>query len=198
MKYLIVIVASFLCISGCIKVKSNNPLDKVSASADEPQKALAYLNRIRATPSSFSSELGVDLSYVNSAQNLVWNDTLAKVANAKAMDMATRNYFAHVDPDGNGINIKINDAGYLLIPAFLTTKNQNNFESLAAGSQSGIDAIKNLIIDKGINPPGHRIHLLAIDSFWANCYDVGIGFVKGNSGTSYISYCCVIIAKHNF
>jgi len=35
---------------------------------------------------------------------LRWNDALTKVAEAKALDRATRNYFAHVGPDGFGFN----------------------------------------------------------------------------------------------
>ena len=190
----------FLFFSQCIKIEkkaSASAQVQVQVSSTDIQAGFEYLNKVRANPTAYSSEIGVDLSYVTPIHALFWNDTLAKVATAKATDMAQRDYFAHVDPDGNGINIKINEAGYLLSSSLLTDKSQNNFESLSGGATSPVAAIKDLILDNGINPPGHRNHLLAIDTYWSDCYDIGIGFVQGSSSSSYISYCCVIIAKHH-
>jgi uncharacterized protein YkwD len=162
---------------------------------DDKQAALSYLNKVRQSPSTFSAEIGVDLSYVKARPLLVWNETLAKVAQSKAEDMRDRGYFAHVDPDGNGTNIKIHEAGYTLTASFVDNKSNNFFESLGAGYGSGVEGIKALILDQGTNPPGHRNHLLGIDSFWANCTDVGIGFARGGS---YRTYMVVLIAKHDF
>jgi len=50
-----------------------------------------------------------------------------KAAQIKAEDMAKRNYMAHVDPDGYGMNHFINKAGYKLIPAFMKSNSANNF-----------------------------------------------------------------------
>lgn len=41
--------------------------------------------------------------------------------------MAKRNYMDHVDPDGCGMNIKINAAGYKLRPDWYSDKKKNNF-----------------------------------------------------------------------
>ena len=187
------VFTAFLLVTLCSWVK----VSPDSKTPNEIQKALDYLNSVRAAPASFSEELGVNLSGVAPQSKLLWSDILGRVANAKALDMANRNYFAHVDPDGNGINIKISEAGYQLNAGFLSTKSQNNFESLSAGRADMLDAIKSLIIDQGVNPPGHRQHLLGIEPFWANCYDIGIGFAQ-NSASDYKTYCCVIIAKHDF
>ena len=162
---------------------------------DDKQSALAYLNKVRQSPGSYSTEIGVDLGYVKARPELVWDETLAKVAQAKAEDMRDRGYFAHVDPDGRGTNIKIHEAGYTLVESFVNNKSNNYFESLGAGYNSGVEGIKALILDKGTNPPGHRNHLLGIDSFWSNCTDVGIGFARGGS---YRTYMVVLIAKHDF
>ncbi|MDH5399007.1 MAG: CAP domain-containing protein [Cyclobacteriaceae bacterium] len=161
----------------------------------EAKSAFEYLNMVRLDPASFSSEIGVDLGYVNPIQLLTWNDTLAQVALEKARDMAARNYFDHVDPDGNGMNIKIHEAAYTLNPSWVADKSLSYFESIAAGYDNGIAMVKGLILDEGVNPPGHRNHLLGIDPFWADCYDVGVGFVTVNNA-EYISYGCILIAKH--
>ena len=164
---------------------------------EEAKAAFEYLNKVRLDPGKYSEEIGVKLDDVNPVPLLRWNDTLARVAEAKALDMGTRNYFAHVDPDGNGINIKMSEAGYTLDPAFLDKKSSNYFESISANSDGGVASIKVLIKDKGVNPPGHRNHLLGINSFWSNCHDIGIGYAEG-SGSDYASYVCIIIAKHGW
>jgi uncharacterized protein YkwD len=111
--------------------------------------------------------------------------------------MATRNYFGHVDPDGSGINFKINAAGYKLQANWLEDFSSNYFESISAGIPDGKSTIIQLINDDGEDNEnaGHRRHLLGIDSFWSNCYDIGIGMAKGGS---YGYYWCIIIAKHSF
>ena len=82
----------------------------------EARKAFEYLNKVRKDPARFGKEIGVDLVDVNPRDALVWNDILARVAEEKALDMATRNYFGHVTPDGLGMNIKMHEAGYALLP----------------------------------------------------------------------------------
>jgi uncharacterized protein YkwD len=164
---------------------------------DEARQALDYLNEIRKSPASFSDSTGVDLGYVKTRQALEWNDILARVAEEKAFDMAEREYFSHVDPDGNGINILIKQAGYELPDSWVEDVSVNYFESLQAGAASGKEVINDLIKDEGTDPPGHRNHLLGIDEFWSNCVDAGIGMVK-KEGSLYGYYTCIIIAKHDF
>ena len=175
---------------------SNNRNNNFNSS-NEIENALMYLNAVRKNPSAYSTEIGVDLSGVQPLPELKWNQTLAKVAQAKAQDMVDRNYFGHVDPDGGGMNFKINAAGYKLRSSWLTSYSSNNFESLAAGHKSGKESIIQLIYDGGANNSnaGHRRHLLGIDPFWSDCYDIGIGMAKGGQ---YGYYWCVLIAKHDF
>jgi uncharacterized protein YkwD len=181
------------------KIDSNKEATFTSDEADAKQ-SIPYLNQIRSNPSGFSAQLGVDLSAMKANKALTWNDTLAKVALAKAMDMAKRNYFAHVDPDGNGINIKIENGGYTLLPDWYSDRSKNYFESIGAGYDNCKDAIDKLIIDAGTPSLGHRLHLLGQGTFWNNCYDIGIGEVKvttPNTAT-YTSYYSFVIAKHQF
>jgi uncharacterized protein YkwD len=154
---------------------------------EEALKAYQYLNEVRQRPSAFSEEIGVDLSYVQALSALTWSDELAQAAEKKALDMAKRDYFDHVNPEGYGMNYWIVKAGYKL----------PDFESIQAGLSSGVEAIKNLILDEGANPPGHRNHLLGILPFWSNCTDVGIGIAR-DPDSEYEYYTCVLVAKHDF
>ncbi len=163
----------------------------------ELQEALDFLNNVRANPNAYSNEIGVSLIDIDPMHPLKWNVNLAAAAQRKAQDMADRNYFAHVDPDGYGMNYFIQNAGYQLISDFLRENASNNFESLSAGSETPKKSIIDLIIDEGVVGYGHRKHLLAIDDFWKPCYDIGIGWGY-NANSTYKTYCCVLIAKHNW
>lgn len=176
---------------------SSGSSSNTSNSSSEIQAAFNYLNSVRKNPARYSNEIGVSLNGVQATHELKWNSTLAKVAQAKAQDMAKRNYFSHVDPDGNGMNIKINAAGYSLRSDWYSNRSLNYFESIAVGTTTGKEAIQLLINDSGASneSAGHRRHLLGIDNFWSNCYDIGIGMAKGGS---YGYYWCVLIAKHDF
>lgn len=166
----------------------------------EMAEALRYLNAVRANPGAYSSDAGADLSDIEPRPALIWNEQLAAAAKRKAQDMANRDYFDHVDPDGLGMNHHINKAGYTLIDSFLKEPSSNFFESLSAGTDTPRSAIINLISD-GNEPihanAGHRLHLLGMKDFWKNCQDIGIGWVTSPS-SRYRTYCVVLIAKHSW
>lgn len=185
--------ALILFLSLCFFTKPSPPgIDK-----DEAQKAFTLLNQIRSNPAAFTDEMPF-LAEMGKKPLLKWNDTLARVAEAKALDMATRKYVGHVDPDGYGLNYKINEAGYKLNDKWLASKELNYFESISAGAPSGEQAIRNLVIDKGVSTLGHRKHLLGLDEWTASLYDIGIGYARPEQNQPYMSYVCVIIAKHNW
>ena len=198
----------YLLLIVCILITCNKEITAI-IDKKEAKEAFDYLNNIRSNPAAYSNEIGCDISYVEPRHALVWNEKLASAAERKAMDMAKRNYCEHVDPDGYGMNYFIHKAGYQLTDDFLAERSQNNFESIGAGYESGIKLIQGLILDKGYPAgfEGHRIHLLGIDQFWANCYDIGIGFVsvinpKDTSSsivtTNYVTYSCILIAKQDY
>ncbi|MCX6148348.1 MAG: CAP domain-containing protein [Candidatus Kapabacteria bacterium] len=205
--YILIIFLSYIAIAKNNNIKNvKNKIENSGISIDkvEAKSAFDYLNEIRKNPRLFNIELGVDLSYVPTKDKLIWNDTLARVAENKAKDMASKEYFNHIDPAGFGMNIKINDAGYKLEPAFYSKKSLNYFESLSAGSIDGRDCIKQLILDISLEPDinkGHRNHLLGIDydnsNFRSSAKDIGIGFCKAKN-RKYSSYISIIIAKHSF
>ena len=188
MKFTGLILVLWLC-----SFKTDHALapDKTEATA-----AFALINAMRANPAAYSAQLGVNLNSVKPMPALTWNDTLARVAEIKVLDMAKRNYFNHINPDGYGMNFYINKAGYTLPARWLDNIQNNYFESIQAGAGSGEDAVKFLIIDKDIPALGHRKHLLGIGDWDASLYDIGIGFVRNKEGAYYKSYTCVLIAKH--
>jgi uncharacterized protein YkwD len=173
---------------------NNNPF----IVKEEAQLAFELLNSVRSNPEKYYKELHLNGKLKITKTPLRWNDTLARVAEAKALDMAKRNYFNHVSPDGIGINYLVHQNGYSLNEDWLKDKKENFFESLGSGHDSGAEAVKALIIDASDDTKGHRNHLLGIGEWDASLVDVGIGFVKCDGGGRYQSYTCIIIAKHNW
>lgn len=162
----------------------------------EAKLAFQFLNQVRTKPEQFYKEFPFLKNY-KKRPLLKWNDTLAKAAEQKALDMATNNYVGHIDKNGFGMNYYIHKAGYQLKPSWIKNPTENYFESINAESPSGKEAIKSLLIDEGIPSFGHRRHLLGIDSFYASLYDIGIAFVKGGAKSAHKTYTCILIARHN-
>lgn len=183
--------AVLLVVAVCALFQPSPGIDK-----EEGKKAFVLLNKIRQNPGVYASELPF-LKDAKKMPALVWNDTLAKVAEAKALDMATRGYFGHTDPEGYGMNHYMNKAGYKLPAKWLASKELNYFESLNAGAPSGEAAIRSLIIDEGVPTLGHRKHLLGLDAWNASLVDLGIGYARPLAKGEYKSYVCILIAKRN-
>ncbi len=169
----------------------------ITIDEQEAKKAFEQLNIVRSDPKTYGQQIKINLDKVAKRSLLVWNDTLAIVAQKKAFDMASKKYFGHVTPDGKGINILMDAAGYKLPKEWLKSKSENYFESIVAGVSGGEDAIKTLVIDAFEPSLGHRKHLLGMDDWNAGLKDIGIGYVKA-PGTEYKVYVCVIIAKRNW
>ncbi len=191
MKFSLLLLIAFILTS----FKSHNPvvIDKLEA-----QNAFIILKDIRNNPNKYFRELNFNKDLKTSTIQLRWNDTLAKVAEQKAFDMANRNYYGHIDPEGFGINHFINKSGYKLNPQWTLKKSDNYFESLAANLPTGVEFIKALVKDSLTPSLGHRIHLLGLDAWNSSLKDVGIGFSRRESGSLYKTYICVIIAKHDW
>lgn len=172
---------------------------KARLNKEEAQRAFQYLNQIRTNPLKFQDKFPFLAKHKITKTALVWNNQLAKVAETKALDMAKRKYFAHVDPEGFGMNYYINKGGYRLSKDWLRHKSSNNFESLAYGLQDGPATINTLIIDRSVSGLGHRKHLLGIGDWNSSLTDIGIGFASIERETGYLeTYVCIIIAKHDW
>lgn len=113
---------------------------------------------------------------------------LSRVARARAADMANRGYFGHVNPDGNGANTLVRQAGYPLPTSYNQSASGNNIESIAAGdpTASGTWSL-------WMGSPSHKKHLLAEEAFYAAQTSIGVGYYH-SSGSEYQDYWVVISA----
>lgn len=169
---------------------------QITYDKKESLKAIEYLNRLRQNPKAYVDSTGTSsLKYAKPKPVLAVDSILMKVAKLKAMDMAEKNYFDHVNKEGEGINWMLNANGYTLEARWTQKKSMNAFESIAAGYATGIENINTLILDKGQDPPGHRQHLLGMTDFWSDCTDIGAA-IAYNPKSKYKYYFVIIIAKH--
>ena len=120
---------------------------------------------------------------------LTCDPTLTYVARARALDMGTRNYFSHTNPDGIGPNYLINQNGYRLPSWWGNHPAANYVESIAAGTYMTPQESWNA----WMRSPGHRTHLLAEMPFYADQVAYGIGVVDV-PGSYYSKYYVVITA----
>lgn len=105
-----------------------------------------------AAVNKFRSENGVGA--------LVWCPALANSALGHSADMANRQFFDHVNPDGDDPFARMLAAGY----------GENGGENIAVGYES-----VELVMEGWINSPGHRANLL--DSGFV---DFGEGHITGD------------------
>lgn len=113
---------------------------------------------------------------------------LAGVARARAKDMARRNYFSHVNPDGLAANYLVRQAGYVLPDWWGTSPTDNYIESIAAGYSTPQKAWEGWM-----NSTGHRTHILGLDPFYTAETSYGVGYYYDASST-YKHYWVVLTA----
>ncbi len=116
---------------------------------------------------------------------------LARLARERAEDMAARNYFAHVNPDGWAANALVLDAGYILPSAWGTELTNNYIESIAAGFSGVADTWADWM-----DSPPHRAHLLALNAFYQTETSYGVGYAYSATST-YHHYWVVLTAPPN-
>ncbi len=115
--------------------------------------------------------------------SMTCNPTLATVARARAEDMGRRAYFNHVNPDGQGPNYFVRQAGYV------QELSGNNIESIGAGPNNA-DSMWNAWMSSS----KHSTHLLGKTSFFAEQLEYGIG-VAQVPGSPYQYYWVFISAR---
>ena len=172
-----------------LKINSSN----IRIFRDLAYKSYQYLNQFRSNPNFYGEQIGLDLSEIKIAKTLIWDPTLIHLAELKAVDMAGRNYFNHIDPEGYGMNYRAEEAGFPLPENWIRKKNLNSIESIAANNKTPDRFIQQLIIDQGVDQKGHRRHLLATIPFYQKATHIGIG-IAYNPQSEYGYYCCVLIA----
>jgi uncharacterized protein YkwD len=101
----------------------------------------------------------------------ICNPILAQVARERAKDMAERGYFSHTNPDGDGPNILVREAGYPLPDWYSSNQNSNNVESIGGGYETAA-----AVWDGWLHSPAHRTHVLAEQPFYAEQEAFGVGY----------------------
>ncbi|CAN5864010.1 hypothetical protein BH10CHL1_BH10CHL1_35960 [soil metagenome] len=118
-------------------------------------------------------------------QNPTRQDILSQVARARAEDMAQRNYFSHTDPDGHEANFLVEQANYQLPDYY--PNNGNNIESIGLNFTAAADTWQ-----AWKDSPGHRVHVLGEDPFYADQTDYGLGYAEGGGSRYWV----IITATH--
>ncbi|MEO5712215.1 MAG: CAP domain-containing protein [Luteolibacter sp.] len=95
---------------------------------------------------------------------------LCKVARQRAADMARRDYFSHINPDGLGPNYLVRRAGYTLPVFYDSSKTGNNIESILLTTSSPKKAL-----EEWKRSQSHKVHLLGIDLFYQVQTSIGVG-----------------------
>jgi hypothetical protein len=114
--------------------------------------------------------------------NPVCDPILAQVARARAKDMATRNYFAHTNPNGDGPNLLAREAGYPLPDWYGSKQDSNNIESIGGGYESPNNAWQGWL-----KSPKHNVHVLGTEPFYQNQDAYGVGYYY-NADSTYQHY----------
>ena len=114
---------------------------------------------------------------------MICSTILSRVAYEKALDMGTRNYFGHTNPDGVGPNYLVEQAGYDLPSWYTQGLTANNVESIAAGYTTPGAAWAGW----KVSPTGHPDHVLGLTNFWRDqiYYGIGYAYVPGSTYGHY-------------
>lgn len=115
---------------------------------------------------------------------------LARVARARAADLARRKSLSHVTPAGDGPNVLVTRAGYALPDFYSRKRNANNIEVIAAGDPTAAEAWTGWLRSRR-----HRRQVLGLDRFFAEQNDYGVGFADV-PGSRYGTYWVLITARH--
>lgn len=159
-----------------------------AASATEVELAW-LLNQARARPKAYAQATNqpVEVRSIKAQPALAINPALNDSAQTRSSELATHNYFAHQSSvTGLWPNQIALSAGFQLTS--VASAESNNIESLYGGFPASPSlALEALIRDEGIDPPGHRIHLLATNAFFQLHTEVGVGYAK-NTGADLQNY----------
>lgn len=125
-------------------------------------------------------------------KTLTCNPILMEQAMRKAKDMIQRQYYGHVDIDGLGMNYYLRQAGYPLPSYYLSNKDANNVEALAAGPDF---SVADAAFQGYLNSAKHRPQILGLTAGWAAQDEYGVGYAY-SANSKYGNYWVVLTAKN--
>ncbi|MBL8765212.1 MAG: hypothetical protein JNM07_13185 [Phycisphaerae bacterium] len=177
---------------GCRGFGLDAPMERL-----EPRALLAFawsadevyltelVNRARANPQAEAARLGIDLTLNLTAQEvtrlvpqqpLALSEPLTKAARLMSLDMAQRDFFDHVNPDGKNPTDRAKDQGYA----------GSAGENIAAGYKSIDDAHKAWLISVGHRKNVFSLHTTFDDDF--RYYEFGPGYAFTDIGPYFDYY----------
>jgi len=110
----------------------------------------------------------------NGIKKFLWNDAIANLARAKSKDMADRNYFNHVNPEGETFKDILNKNKIFYLVA------SEDIEMI--GNITSDQILLNLseyVVEGWLNSPAHRVPILDKDEIYS---DAGVGtYCKNNT-----------------
>lgn len=188
-------IAAACAVAASLSAQSNTATSPAAAE----QLFMYEVNRARANPQGYDTEKGLGgvCNGITPAHPLALNERLVTSSRFHSAEMAQHGYFAHTSPiTGHQPNKMERNAGYPLKSTFPDAANY--VESLAGQFSSGgsvsyeaTAAVRALILDQGVNPPGHRYHLLAWGSsqsqidFNREFRECGAGYATGLGANGY-------------
>ena len=113
-------------------------------------------------------------------KQMVLHPLLAACAYNKCALQAQDGWTGHVDPEGYGPNHWVRRYGYGL-PDYYPNGRANQIESLAHHG----DGTPEQTFEGWLNSPGHRIHVLGLDPFYAGQTVCGVGYYRGGEKEHY-------------
>lgn len=158
---------------------SRASLPSYSSSSSAPQKIVVSSSSVRSKPSAPASlyvrEIRTEmLQRVNDERTnkglapLAINNDLNTSAQLYAIDMSTRKFFSHTDPDGRGSKDRIEASGYFDLPCDCLSYYYTG-ENLAVNQKTVEEAV-----DAWMNSPGHKANIL--NKYYT---EIGIGYENG-------------------
>lgn len=141
------------------KKKSAIPFAQAKAGSTPSLRAARFKKLLKSHPKQNRPEMQED-------------PRLSKAARARARDMATRAYFSHTDPDGNGPHVYVKRAGYRLPNSYQSGRKANYVESILGGSGTAANAL-----EQWMSSSAHKKHLLAESGFYKKQTRYGVGQV---------------------
>jgi uncharacterized protein YkwD len=141
------------------------------------QELVELANRARRDPVAEGNRLGLNLAGYPPMPPLAPNGLLAKAARGHSLDMAANKYFGHVDPAGLDPAGRITGAGYVWLAC-----GENIFARTPSAPDDAKQCHSILMIDPGLNPPGHRYNILGVGVGQALYREIGCSLVQNNAG----------------
>ena len=188
MKLLVALMISVFLIAGCVQqVVYVCPNGSTASSMEDCQNTIneevaisesVNVEKIHNYNASSIESAIFDLVNENRAsyglKSLFWNDDIALLARAKSNDMAERNYFNHVNPDGETFSDILKENGIFYMTAS---------EDIAMFSNFTDEDLASEVVAGWLNSPAHRVPIIDMDEIYT---DTAVG-VNCSKDTCYFT-----------